>query len=69
MGDKRALVYCHFFFFLDYVLGILGIYLYRTAEDMKGERGGMSKGPQVRVEPAAAALRSKPLYMGARSTR
>ena len=27
-------------FFEDYSLDILGLYLYRTAEDMKGEREG-----------------------------
>ena len=61
--------------FLIIYWGILVVYLHRTAEDMKGERErereGMtcSKGTQVGVEPTAAAARSKPLYMGARSTK
>ena len=54
-----------------YFWGTLGLFLYRTVEDIKGEREGTTcnKGPQVRVKPAAAASRSKPPYMGACSTR
>ena len=33
-------VHWHISYFQDYLLGILGLYLYRTAEDMKGEREG-----------------------------